>query len=217
MDPCAWCTPENLDCAAYYAYFGKFLLNQNYAIMPGVEAIRQRDWLFSTFAKDDEVFSRPTGCQKLFVGRCNTRAGFADALAPTRYDPTTLVVIATPRPIAREWRLVVAGDRVITSSQYADTTIRAIQADCPVEVREFTAAMLAEIRWRPDPIFMLDLCESEGHFWLVELNSFSCSWLYRCDPAAVVTEASRLATQVWAGRGQSSPQVSDPSMGASPA
>jgi hypothetical protein len=57
--------------------------------------------------------------------------------------------------------------------------------------------MLAEVRWRPDPIFMMDLCEADGNLWLVELNGFSCSWLYACDLAAVVAKASRLATAVW--------------------
>ena len=47
--PGAWCATENLDCTAYYAYFGKFLLNQNYAIMPGVEAIRQRELVILGF------------------------------------------------------------------------------------------------------------------------------------------------------------------------
>jgi hypothetical protein len=195
--PGAWCHPENLDCAAYYAFFGKFLLNQNYAIMPGVEAIRQRDWLFSVFGRDDEVFARPTGCHKIFVGRCITKDTFANALAPTRYDPTTLVVVAAPKPITREWRLVVTGDRVIAGSQYAEDGVRAIVASCPDEVREFAAALLAEVRWRPDPIFMLDICDSGGKFWLVELNSFSGSWLYQCDLAAVVAEASELASRVW--------------------
>ena len=67
--PGAWCSAENLDCATYFAYFGKYLLNQHYAIMPGVEAIRQRDWLFSVFGRNEEVFARPTSCHKLFVGR----------------------------------------------------------------------------------------------------------------------------------------------------
>jgi hypothetical protein len=40
--PGAWCSAANLDCATYFAYFGRYLLNQHYAIMPGVEAIRQR-------------------------------------------------------------------------------------------------------------------------------------------------------------------------------
>lgn len=71
--PGAWCNPENLDCMTYYAHFGAYLLNQNYAMMPGVEAIRQRDWLYETFGVADEVFARPTACDKLFVGRCVAR------------------------------------------------------------------------------------------------------------------------------------------------
>src|SRR6516164_7802373 len=59
--PGAWCDPTNLDCTTYFAYFGKFLLNQPYAILSGVEAIRQQDWLYETFGKDDEVFARPSG------------------------------------------------------------------------------------------------------------------------------------------------------------
>jgi ATP-grasp domain, R2K clade family 3 len=197
--PGAWCNPEKLDCATYYAYFGKFLLNQDYAILPGVEAIRRRDWIYSTFGVDDEVFARPTGCQKLFVGRRISNHSFASALAPTRYDPETLVVVASPRPIDREWRLVVVGDRVIAGSQYAIGGERSIEAGCPAEVQSFAAAMLAEVRWRPDPVFMLDVCESAGRLWLVELNGFSTSWLYRCDLAVVVSEVSPEGAREWTG------------------
>src|SRR5262249_40478276 len=79
--PGAWCAPATLDCPTYFAYFGRFLLNQRYAILPGVEAIRQQDWLFAVFGKDDEVFARPTGCHKLFTGRCLSRDSFTSALA----------------------------------------------------------------------------------------------------------------------------------------
>src|SRR5262249_27562295 len=82
--PGAWRDPDNLDCATYFAYFGRYLLNQHYAIMPGVEAIRQRDWLFSVFGEGGEVFARPAGCHKLFVGRCVPRESFDTALAPSR-------------------------------------------------------------------------------------------------------------------------------------
>ena len=195
--PGAWCSAENLDCATYFAHFGKFLLNQHYAIMPGVEAIRQRDWLFSVFGRDEEVFARPTSVHKLFVGRRISREAFASALAPTRYDPATLVVVAAPKPIGREWRLIVDGDQVISGSQYAVQGGRSVLAGCPPEVRSFSESMLSEIGWRPDPIFMLDVCESDGRLWLVELNSFSGSWLYQSDLAAVVTAASELAERAW--------------------
>lgn len=195
--PGAWCSAQNLDCAVYFAYFGRYLLNHHYAILPGIEAIRQRDWLFSAFGRDERVFARPTSCHKLFVGRCINRESFDAALAPSRYDPATLVVIAAPQPIGREWRVVVIGDRVVSGSQYAVCGERAIAADFPSEVQAFAASMLAAVRWRPDPAFMLDVCESAGRLWLVELNSFSASWLYRCELPAVVSAASELARQTW--------------------
>lgn len=193
--PGAWCSAENLDCTRYFTYFGKFLLNQQYSIMTGVEAIRQCEGLFSVYGKHEEVFARPTSCHKLFVGRRVTRNAFLSALAPTRYDPATQVVIAAPKQIAREWRVVVADDRVIAGSQYAVHGERAIDPDFPAEVMCFAETILSEVRWRPDPIFMLDLCESAGRLWLVELNSFSGSWLYRCNLSAVVSAASELAAR----------------------
>jgi hypothetical protein len=195
--PGAWCDPANLDCTAYFAYFGKFLLNQPYALLPGVEAIRQRDWLFDVLGRDDEVFVRPTGCHKLFTGRCVYKDDFPAALAPTRYDPATLIMAAPPREIDREWRLVVSGDRVAAGSQYAVEGSKWVAPGCPEAVRDYAEGMLAEVRWRPDLIFMLDVCKSGGQLWLVEINGFSCSWLYQCDLAAVVAEASGLATQAW--------------------
>lgn len=195
--PGAWCSAENLDCARYFVYFGRYLLNQHYAIMPGIEAIRQRDWLFNVFGRDERVFARPTSCHKLFVGRCIDRETFAAALAPTRYDPTSLVVIAAPQSISREWRAVVIGDRIVSGSQYAIGGERAITAEFPTEVRAFADSMLSEVRWRPDPAFMLDVFESAGQLWLVELNSFSGSWLYRCELQAVVSAASKLCERIW--------------------
>lgn len=195
--PGAWCDPEKLDCSTYFAYFGKYLLNQPYAIMPGVEAIRQADWLFSVFGGGEEVFARPAGCHKLFVGRCIHHEQFASALSPSRYDPATQVVIAAPREIGREWRLVVIGDRIIGASQYAEDGARSIAAGGPNEVHDFVAEMLGAVSWRPDPIFMLDVCESEGRLWLMELNGFSCSWLYQCDLPEVVERASELAVHHW--------------------
>lgn len=191
--PGAWCDPTNLDCTTYFAYFGKYLLNQNYAVMPGVEAIRLREWLLEVFGRDGEVFARPTCCQKVFTGRCMDAETFAAGLSPTRYDPATLVVVAAPRVIGREWRLVVAGDRVVAGSQYAVDGQKAIAPDLPAEVTGFVEGMLADVRWRPDPIFMADVCEADGRLWLVELNGFSCSWLYACDLPRVVAAAGELA------------------------
>lgn len=190
--PGGWCSPENLDCATYYPHFADFLLNRWCEILPGVAAIREKERLFREFGRDGQVFARPTSVHKLFVGRLIAQEDFETTLAPTRYDPEAKVVIAEPCTIWREWRLVVAGDDVIAGSQYADCGERSIQPDCPDEVCDFASAVLAHVRWRPDDIFMFDVGETDEGFKLIELNNFSCSWLYACDFAAVVEDASWL-------------------------
>ena len=195
--PGAWCHAQNLDCAHYYAYFGRFLLNQHYAILPGTEAIRQRDWLVSVFAVNDQVFVRPTGCHKLFTGRCMERSGFAEQLAPTRYDPETLVVVSAPKTIGREWRFVIAGNEVVAVSRYAIHGNISLAQGCPQEVQQFVEHMLTEVSWRPDPIFMMDVGEADGDLRLIELSGFSNSWLYRCDLQEVVARAGEVAMHAW--------------------
>lgn len=195
--PGGWCSPENLDCAAYYPHFADFLLNRRHEILSGVAAIREKERLFREFGRDGGLFARPTSAHKLFVGRLVSEDDFETALAPTRYDPETRVVIAEPRELGREWRLVVVGNEVIAGSQYAAGGARAVAPNCPGEVIAFARGLLAAVRWRPDELFMLDVCESGGELRLVELNSFSCSWLYACDFAAVVAAASRSAVQTW--------------------
>ena len=103
------------------------------------------------------------------------------------------MVVAGPREIDREWRLVVAGGRVVAASQYAEQGSKSVREGCPEDVRAYAGRMLAEVAWRPDPMFMLDVCEADGQLWLAELSGFSTSWLYQCDLAAVVGRASELA------------------------
>jgi hypothetical protein len=194
--PGGWCSPENLDCTAYYPYFAEFLLNQRHEIIPGVAAIREKERLFHTFGSGGSVFARPTSVHKLFVGRLIAETEFETALAPTRYDPETRIVVAEPRELGREWRLVVAGDEIVAASQYAEHSVKSVARGCPDAVRDFAAAMLATVRWRPDELFMLDVCETATGLRLVELNSFSCSWLYACDFAPVVEVASRIAERM---------------------
>jgi hypothetical protein len=195
--PGGWCNPDNLACSAYYPHFRLYLLNREHLITTGVEATRDRDTILARLARDGRVFVRPDGCQKLFTGRVVSADEFAAAIAPARYNPETRVVIAGPRSIVREWRLIVAGGGVVASSQYfADGAID-IEPGCPAAVRAFVADVLAAVPWRPDDIFMADVCESDGELYLLELNGFSCSAVYPCDYAAVVAAASDLAAGTW--------------------
>lgn len=198
--PGGWCSPENLGCTTYYPHFEKYLLNRRHVIITGVEAIREKARLFAEFGDQGQVFIRPTSLHKLFVGRLISEADFETALAPTRYDPATQIVVAGPEEIGREWRFVIAGDEVVTGSQYAEGGVRAVAPGCPDEIGAFAREVLADVRWRPDELFMLDVCEAETGPYLVELNSFSCSWLYACDFARVVEVASEYTRRAWEHR-----------------
>lgn len=191
--PGSWCSFGNLSCSTYYAYFGKYLLNDHYTILPGGEALRQQDFLYEVFGQSGEVFIRPNTVEKLFVGQCLRQDTFATALESVRYTPTELVVVAAKQPILREWRLVVIDSRVVAASQYYANGELAVVPGCPDEVQTFAEEMLQNVQWRPDPAFMLDICESNARLWLLEMNSFSCSGLYGCDLDAVVEAASTMA------------------------
>jgi hypothetical protein len=198
--PGGWCNVDNLACESYFAYFGRYLLNNYYAIVPGVEAIRLQDQLFAEFGQNDEIFVRPSGVHKIFTGRVAYKDEFREAIAPSRYDPSTLIVVSSSKEIGREWRLVIAGDEIVASSQYRDCGVIRVSRDCPENVTQYASDMLAQVHWRPDRVFIMDICECDGRLHLLELNSFSCSCFYDCDLAEVIRVASTLAECEWGVR-----------------
>jgi len=195
--PGGWCSTDQLDCAVYYQHLRDFVLNQKHFIMTGVEAIQRQEQIFAELATNGQVFVRPTGCLKVINGRCVDSASFASALAPTRYDPTTRIVAAQPKSIGHEWRVVVAEHRPLAASQYYDRGLKKLTGGCPHEVWQFVEQVLAAVAWEPDQVFVMDVCESEGKLYVLELNGFSCAGLYECDLTKVVSKASDLAERAW--------------------
>jgi hypothetical protein len=194
--PGGWCEAPRFDCARYYPEFGSFVLNHDGSIMSIDAALAESDALFRRHESDGQVFIRPLGLEKTFTGRCVNSSAFVSALQSARYARCG-VLVARPRTVDREWRLVVSQRGVVAASQYRTSGELDVREGCPEEIRSFTEKVLVSTSYRPDPIFMLDVCESEGSMHVLELNSFSCSGLYACDPPAVVEEAARLACDAW--------------------
>ena len=51
--------------------------------------------------------------------------------------------------------------------------------------------------WEPDPIYVIDICESESRMYLLEINAFSTSGLYDCDVKPIIEAAGDLAMEEW--------------------
>jgi hypothetical protein len=193
--PGGWCSFRDLACSTYYAHFGPFLLNRDYTLLPVAEAVRLADDLFARYATRGTLFVRPDSVDKSFTGTLTDRASFTNTFLGTTFDPTTPVLVARAKKLSYEWRLIVAEGRVIAGSQYRNATDWEDRPGCPDEVLSFATNALERVAWRPAPMFVMDVCDSEDGLRILELNSFGCSGHYLADVQAVVEAASALASR----------------------
>jgi len=195
--PGAWCSFERLRCSVYYAHLGPYLLNQNYTLLPAAEVVRHASRLAETYGVGGKIFLRPDTTRKAFKGGVVPASAVELAMGSLRRDPTALVVVAEPQELKREWRLVVAGGRVVAASLYLERGVPSREAGAPAEVLAYATELLGRVAWRPDPLFMLDVCESSRGLSVLELNAFSCSAFYDAPLAEVIAAANQHASKAW--------------------
>lgn len=202
----------NFDCLTYYAYFGRYLLNEDYHIMPLGEVKRKHEYLQKKYGK---LFIRPCSGTKNFTGQ------ILDFDSLLKYEdqygkPEIPVVISSAKEIRQEYRIFCSGDRFIAGSMYYDdqgiyhtealkTTIENLSEGKfgdddhnAINAISYAENVLKEVKWRPDKIFGMDIAlDRLGHPYLLEINSFSCSGWYKTPPKMLVAEAARLAKMEW--------------------
>jgi hypothetical protein len=178
--PGAILTIENYNCTRYYAYFGEYLLNWDYEILPYGELARKTC---------GPKFVRPDRGNKIFTGMVFTDEqihGKHGCLNFTHVRPDELVVAASDKIIDAEYRMIVIGEEVVSGSQYVKDGQIDISGDVPEEVYEYCRKILRETTWRPDIAFVMDIALWGKGFRLIEINAFSSSGLYKCDYNIVI-------------------------------
>jgi hypothetical protein len=199
--PGVWCNWSELRCLVYYAKCGQFLLNQGYMMMPLAEVHRRRYEMLNLFG--DAFFMRPDYCGKSFSGTLVTEDDFAiDSRDFSQWrwimneaSAEDLVVVAPPKKIQREWRIVVAEGKALTSSLYKVNGTLTVEAGAPPEVEKLVE-QIADV-YHPDPMFIVDICESNNKLFLLEVGAFSVAGLYALDVEKIVETAARLAEREW--------------------
>jgi len=191
--PGAWCNFKNMQCSTYYAYLGEHLLNDRYIMMPVGDLLRQIDRITIDWCSD-RVFIRPDSGAKPFTGYVvDIKEKHKIGQLVESVGPDTLVVVAPAKAITAEWRFVVCDRKVVTGCRYLPTE----SPDYPADSLRL-AEKVSQLEWQPDLCYTVDIAESEGEMRVLELNSFSCSGFYECDPAAIVEHASCVAREEWA-------------------
>ena len=199
---------KNFNCSTYYTYWGEWMLNKDYWMMPLSQLFNNNFIEACLYGIQDinvpEVFIRPDSGLKQFAGGV---FNLSDLRSLNGIDLETLVLVAPVKQVDREYRFVVCDNKVITGSQYFEkgeytASLKDYSKDYGTNkasdyLKVVLHDMSCKINWLPDQIYCVDVCESEGEFNILELNSFSCSNLYYCDLSKVVTAANDVAISEW--------------------
>ena len=55
--------------------------------------------------------------------------------------------------------------------------------------------MLKSVNWYPEALYTIDVCESIGEQYILELGSFSCAGEYGCDWSLIVEAGAKAALE----------------------
>lgn len=191
--PGAFCNLNAFHCSHYYPAVGNFLIHQSWQATTINELVGTPTQFFGG---SNQLFVRPDSPLKPFSGRVISRDNVTLKALDHGfyYDEVDLPIILTPtQQVGQEWRFIVVGQRVITGSGYT--------ADNRSGTDELTngpawelAETIAQSIQPPDPIYVLDIAESNGKLWLMELNPFSGADLYASNLDIVVEAVDEIAS-----------------------
>ena len=204
----------NFECTNYYTYFGKYLLNKDYMMMPLAE-MQRRGREIADFFGGKSFFVRPSTGFKTFTGEVldvndwDSQMEWINEFA----GKDEMVVVSSPKTVTVEYRFVIADKKVITGTRYGtgkESSLRkkefslcvkdwkpnAVETINPTEAWDLAQTIASE-EWEPDRMYVIDISESAGKMHLMEINSLSASGWYACNPWIIVAEASRVAWEEW--------------------
>lgn len=96
--------------------------------------------------------------------------------------------------IGWEYRLFMIRDHVIAQSSYKLRSMQDTKNPVPKEVIDF-AIETAQI-WHPDNVYVMDVCETDSGYKVVEFNCFNASGFYNCSIEDIVREVTKFVTAV---------------------
>lgn len=195
------CTWEKYLCTHYYAKLYTYLLNKRFLMIP--YGLLKKVGVFNSIkefiAGDDHVFIRPNSGAKSFSGTVIPvnwewveeveRLGFYDV------EPEALTVLSRVLPIKREWRLFIAGTDVISATQYKENGKLCMEAGAPHDILNFAKRVLKNTEFQPDPVWVLDVCETPQGLSILEIGAFSPAGLYEAPLEPIITAVEEYVCQ----------------------
>ncbi|MEG3883728.1 ATP-grasp domain-containing protein [Microcoleus sp. herbarium19] len=198
--PGAYMDEKHLRCSSYYTYFGQYLLNNKYFLLSLGELVRRKTEILEYFKSDGELFVRPDSNMKSFragvfnLNILNTMQSLGSEL---KRDETTFVLVSGKRAITKEWRFFVYKNHIITGSLYLVGESRVDETISGGYLENYLSEVIKQVSWYPESVYTIDICESDGELYVLELGSFSCAGEYACDLSAIVEFGAKAAWEDW--------------------
>lgn len=192
--PGTWCNLQALKCSNYYNYYGKYLLNNNYIMLPYGELYRQKEFLFQNFGINNSLFIRPDDGFKSFTGQVISHENYEIDVKQLGFydvDASNIVIVSSPKNIEKEMRFICVDGKIVAGSTYK---IKGKPFEIQSHDKEAVAFAENVVKdWQPELCFVLDVALYENEYKLLEINSFSCSGYYQCDIENIVLAANQAA------------------------
>jgi hypothetical protein len=196
--PGAFCNTAAFHCSLWYPDATKWLVHTSFMVTTVEQLTADPELVAGALRNPEgEVFVRPDSPLKPFSGRVVKLSGLTAAQLDHGfyYDNLDLpIVVSAKQSLGREWRFVICDGVVVGSSAYEAAGRKTSEAPIPggaVALAEEIAAAVSA----PDPVYVIDVVESESGLRLLEINPFSGADLYACDTAAIVTAVASLLSR----------------------
>ncbi|MEM6334490.1 MAG: ATP-grasp domain-containing protein [Planctomycetota bacterium] len=186
--PGSWCDAHAFHCSSWYPQVSDWLLHQAWRILPTDEFVANPDPILAELGVKDECFVRPDSPLKPFSGRVLARDAISlDALDHGFYfdEADIPIVVAPVREVDREWRFVVVDQKVVAGCAYEATSRSGTTEASTAKAKDLASSIASSLK-APADVYVLDICESDGLLFLLELNPFGGADLYRCDASEVI-------------------------------
>lgn len=196
--PGVYCDLNQLKCSSYYTYFGAYLLNQDYWMLPFGELKRRKEEIFRVFG--DNFFIRPDSGFKTFTGQILGRDNFDKEISFFKnygLEDNSIVLLSSLKNLAEEYRFVVCENKVVTGSLYKRYLENETSPQVPTDAVNFAQNILNSIDFPYQDPYTLDVAKVGDNFFVVEINSFSCSGFYQADVEKIVEAVSQKALKDW--------------------
>lgn len=103
-------------------------------------------------------------------------------------------VVAFPKKIGKEWRLIVINDTIVSGSLYMDNGEEVTGSKLPTEVVDFATEWVKKHHFLFPQGYVLDICEHEDQYKCVEVNNLLTSGWYNSDIDKIVYHITHLST-----------------------